>query len=80
MTLLGKADVAAEVTGAGKLQTIVVGAQASQEGLAEITSGRARRQRWLVAICKDSLNEAIAEGRESQTGLAHESIGAMREE
>ena len=78
--LLGKADVAGEVTGAGNLQTVVVGAQASQEGLAEITSGRARRQQWLVAICKDSLNEAIAEGGESQTGLAHESIGAMTEE
>jgi len=80
MSLLGKADVAGEVTGARNLPTVVVGAQASQERLAEITSGRARWQQGLVATCKDSRNEAVAEGGESQTGLAHESIGAMTEE
>jgi hypothetical protein len=40
IALLGKADVAGEVTGKCNLQTVVVGAQASWEGLAEITSGR----------------------------------------
>ena len=80
MTLLGKADVAGEATGACNLSTVVVGAQASQERLAEITSGRTRRQQGLVATCKDSRNEALAEGGESQTGMAHESIGAMTEE
>ena len=78
--LLGKADVAGEVTGTCNLQTVVAGAQASQEGLAEITSGRARWQQGLVATCQDSSNEAIAEGGESRMGLAHESIGAMTEE
>src|SRR5450755_3571777 len=62
MSLLGKADVAGEVTGACNLPTVVVGAQASQERLAEITSGRGRRQQGLVATCKDSRNEAVAEG------------------
>jgi hypothetical protein len=54
--------------------------QASEEGFAEITSGRARWQQGLVATCPDSSNEAVAEGGESQMGLAHESIGAMTEE
>ncbi len=77
---MGKADVAGEVTGKSTLQAVVVGAQASWEGLAEITSGRTRWQQGLVATCKDSRNEAVAEGGESQAGLAHESIGAMTEE
>ena len=72
--VLGKADVAGEATGKCNLQTVVVGAQASWEGLAEITSGRTRWQQGLVATCQDSSNEAIAEGGESQTGLAHESV------
>jgi hypothetical protein len=78
--LRGKADVAGEVTGESNLQTVVVGAQASPEGLAEITSGRSRWQQGLVATCKDSSNEAKAEGAESQTGLAHESVRAKTEE
>jgi len=60
--------------------TAVVWDQASEEGFAEITSGRTRWQQGLVATCQDSSNEAIAEGGESQTGLAHESIGATTEE
>ena len=40
--LRGKANVAGEVTGKCNLQTVVVRAQASSEGLAEITSGRSR--------------------------------------
>lgn len=54
IALLGKADVAGEVTGKCNLQTVVVGAQASWEGLAEVTSGRADMQQRLAAICKDS--------------------------
>jgi hypothetical protein len=46
----------------------------------KITSGKSRWQQGLVATCKDSLNEAKAEGEESQMGLANESIGAMNEE
>ena len=68
IALLGKADVAGEVTGKCNLQTVVVGAQASQEGFTEITSGRSRWQQGLVATCKDSSNEAKAEGGESQRG------------
>ena len=56
--LLGKADSAGEVTGKSNLQTVVVGAQASWERLAEITSGRSRWQQGLVATCEDSSNEA----------------------
>jgi len=44
ITLLGKADAAGEVTGKSNLRTVVVGAQASRERLAEITSGRSRWQ------------------------------------
>jgi len=36
-------------------------------------------QQGLVATCKDSLNEAEAEGEESQMGLANELVGAMNE-
>ena len=56
-----------------------VWAQASEEGFAEITSGRSHWQQGLVATCKDSLTEAEAEGEESQMGLANESAGAMNE-
>ena len=51
ITLLGKADAAGEVTGKSNLQTVVVGAQASWERLAEITSGKSRWQQGLVATC-----------------------------
>ena len=51
ITLLGKADAAGEATGKCNLQTVVVGAQASWERLAEITSGRSRWQQGLVATC-----------------------------
>jgi hypothetical protein len=61
---LGKADVVGEVTGKSTLQAVVVGARASWEGLAEITSGRTRWQQGLVATCEDSSNEAMPkEGR-----------------
>jgi len=38
--------------------TAVAGAQALREGFTEITSGKSRRQRGLVATCRDSTNEA----------------------
>jgi hypothetical protein len=59
--------------------TAGVWAQASEEGFAEITSGKSNWQQGLVATCKDSLNEAEAEGEESQRGLANELVGAMNE-
>src|SRR4030095_6791794 len=52
----------------------VLRGQASEERFAEITSGRSHWQQRLVATCEDSSIEANAEVRESQMGLAHESI------
>ncbi|MGB3578133.1 MAG: hypothetical protein WBA08_18450, partial [Candidatus Sulfotelmatobacter sp.] len=39
-----------------------------------------RWQQGLIATCTDPSNEAKAEEEGSQTGLAHESVGAMTEE
>jgi len=47
-------------------ETAVTGAQARREGFTEITSGRSRPQQGLVATCRDSSNEAEAEGEESE--------------
>jgi hypothetical protein len=58
----------------------VLGDQTSEEGFAEISSGRSWRQQGLVATCKDSSNEAKAEVEESRIGLANESVGAMNGE
>jgi len=44
-----------------------------------ISSGRSRWQQGLIVTCKDSSNEAKAEGEESQRGLAHGSVRAMTE-
>jgi len=63
--LRGKANVAGEETGKSNLQTVVVRARASSEGLAEITSGRSQWQQGLVATCKDCSNEVKAEAEES---------------
>ena len=49
--------------------TAVVGDQASEERLAEITSGRSRWQQGLEATCEDFLHEAEAEGKKSQRGF-----------
>ena len=49
--------------------TAVTGAQALREGFSEITSGRSRQQQGLVATCRDSSNEAQAEGEESEFRL-----------
>jgi hypothetical protein len=69
----GKKQVEARCGTAG------VGDQASGERFTELTSGRSRWQQGLIATCKDSSNEAKAEGEESQSGWAHESVGAMKE-
>ncbi len=44
-------------------------AQASEERIAEITSGRSREQQRLVAICKDSSNEATNQRRGELDGI-----------
>jgi hypothetical protein len=80
IALLGKADVAGEVTGTSNPQTVVVGVQASWEGLAEITSGRSRRQQGAGSNLQRLLERGISRRRGEPTGLAHESVGAMKEE
>lgn len=56
--------------------TAVARDQASEEGFAEITSGRSRWQQGLVATCEDFLYEANSRGKKSQMGLANESVRA----
>jgi hypothetical protein len=56
--------------------TVGAGDQASGERFAEKESGRTRWQQGLAATCRDSRNEVNSEGRESQKGLADESVGA----
>jgi hypothetical protein len=77
--LRGKANVAGEETGKCNLQTVVVRAQASSEGLAEITSGVP-----VAAGAGSNLRRLHERGqgrsRERHLGLAHESVGAMTEE
>jgi hypothetical protein len=48
--------------------TVGVEGQAS-ERIAEITSGRSREQQRLVAICKDSSNEATSPRRGELDGI-----------
>jgi len=43
--------------------TVGIEGRASEESIAEITSGRSREQQRLVATCKDSSNEAINQRR-----------------
>jgi hypothetical protein len=76
---VGKAAVAEEEPGKCNLPTVGIGAQASQEGFSEITSGRTRWQQGLVATCKDSLTETKSRSRGKPDGLAHESVVAMTE-
>ena len=54
---VGKADVVGEATVRWTSRATAVRIQASREGLAEITSGRAISQQGLVATCKDPLTE-----------------------
>jgi len=46
--------------------TAGTGAQALREGFAEITSRRSHQQQGRIATCRDSSNEAKAEGEESE--------------
>ena len=46
--------------------------------IAEITSGRTISQQGLATTCKDPSNKGNRIGREG-FGLAHESVGAMKE-
>ena len=66
---VGKAAVAGEETGMCTLQTVGIGAQASQERFSELTSGRARWQQGLVATCKDFSNETKSRRREEPDGF-----------
>jgi len=66
---LGKADDADEATGKSNLQTVVAEAQASQERLSGITSGRSWWQQGLVATCTDSSNEATNRRRGEPHGI-----------
>ena len=61
---VGKADVVGEATVTCTSRATAVRIQASREGLAEITSGRAISQQGLVATCKDSPYGRNAEGGE----------------
>ena len=49
----GKADAPREETSTSTLGTTGVGVQASEEGFAEIASGRCRSQQGLTATCED---------------------------
>jgi hypothetical protein len=69
----GKADAVGEETGMSTSQTAVIGARASKERHAEITSGRAISQQGLVATCKDLPTKGNRRRREG-FGLSHEVI------
>ena len=56
--------------------TAVARDQASEEGFAEITSGRSGWQQGLVATCADFLHEANSRRQEEPKGLANESVRA----
>jgi hypothetical protein len=49
--------------------TAVARDQASEEGFAEITSGRSRWQQGLVATCEDFLYEAKSRRQEEANGI-----------
>jgi hypothetical protein len=49
--------------------TAVARDQASEEGFAEITSGRSRWQQGLVATCEDFLHEANSRRQEEPNGI-----------
>ena len=77
---VGKAAVAEEETGISTLQTVVIGAQASQERSSEITSGRSGGQQGLVDNLQRLLQRGKTEVEESSLRLAHESVRARKEE
>jgi hypothetical protein len=57
--------------------TAGVGVQASEEGFAEIKSGRCCSQQGLTATCKDLPHKAYKPRRLEGTGLTHECVVAM---
>ncbi len=59
---VGKAEVSWEETSIRTMRAAGVGVQASWEGSAEITSGRATFQQGLAATCKDPPTKAKAVG------------------
>ena len=69
----GKADVVGEETGMSTSQTAVIGARASKERHAEITSGRAISQQGLATTCKDLPTKGNRRRWEG-FGLSHEVI------
>ena len=77
---VGKAVGAEEETGTSNLQTVVIGAQASQERSSEITSGRSGGQQGLVDNLQRLLQRGKTEIEESSLRLANESVGAKKEE
>ena len=73
----GKADASREETSTCTVGTAGVGVQASEEGFAEITSGRSRSQQGLTATCKDLPHKAYQPRRWEGAGLAHECVVAV---
>ena len=76
---VGKADDTVEETGKSTRCTAGVGDPASKERLSEITSGSSCGQQGLVQPAKTLRTRLNAEGGESSTGVAHESVRAMKE-
>ena len=73
----GKADASREETSTCTVGTAGVGVQASEDGFAEIASGRCRSQQGLTATCTDLPLKAHKPRRWEGTGLAHECVVAM---
>jgi len=69
----GKADAVGEETGMSTPQTAVIGARASKERHAEITSGRTISQQGLATTCKDPPTKGNRRRWEG-FGLSHEVI------
>jgi hypothetical protein len=78
--MVGKAAVAEEETGISTLQTVVIGAQASQERSSEITSERSGGQPGQVDNLQRLLQGGQTEVEESWLRLAQESVRARKEE
>jgi hypothetical protein len=58
--------------------TVGVEGQASEERIAEITSGRTGSQQGLAATCKDRRTKCGYTNSEEGTGFAHELVRAMK--
>jgi hypothetical protein len=60
--------------------TVGVEDQASEERIAEITSGRTGFQQGLAATCKDLRNKCGYTNPKEGAGLAHELVRAIKKE